>query len=155
MAHSLEVRVPYLDRTVVEYVQRLGASFKIRNGSRKWLHRQVCQSYLPLEILKRKKRGFAVNVVDDWFRSSLNCELSGILLDETSLMFDLLKPAPVRKLLEAHRSRRQDNHKLLFSLVMLEHWLRGCLSMPEATNYGPHYRRSDPQMKRPTIPEIS
>ena len=33
MAHSLEVRVPYLDRTVVEYVQRLGASFKIRNGS--------------------------------------------------------------------------------------------------------------------------
>src|SRR6266513_3000400 len=46
MAHSLEVRVPYLDRTVVEYVQRLDASFKIRNGTRKWLHRQVCQNYL-------------------------------------------------------------------------------------------------------------
>src|SRR5437667_4900473 len=43
MAHSLEVRVPYLDRTVVEYVQRLDASFKIRRGTRKWLHRQVCQ----------------------------------------------------------------------------------------------------------------
>ena len=40
MAHSLEVRVPYLDRTVVEYVQRLGAGFKVHNGSRKWLHRQ-------------------------------------------------------------------------------------------------------------------
>src|SRR5436309_11183149 len=37
MAHSLEVRVPYLDRTVVEYVQRLGANLKVRNGSRKWL----------------------------------------------------------------------------------------------------------------------
>ena len=60
MAHSLEVRVPYLDRTVVEYVQRLGAHFKVRNGSRKWLHRRVCQSYLPPRILKRKKRGFAV-----------------------------------------------------------------------------------------------
>ena len=47
MAHSLEVRVPYLDRTVVEYVQRLGANFKVRNGTRKWLHRRVCQSYLP------------------------------------------------------------------------------------------------------------
>ena len=47
MAHSLEVRVPYLDRTVVEYVQRLGADLKVRNGTRKWLHRQVCQSYLP------------------------------------------------------------------------------------------------------------
>ena len=47
MAHSLEVRVPYLDRTVVEYVQRLGANLKVRNGTRKWLHRQVCQNYLP------------------------------------------------------------------------------------------------------------
>ena len=55
MAHSLEVRVPYLDRTVVEYVQRLGAIFKIRNGTRKWLHRQVCQSYLPPQILKTQE----------------------------------------------------------------------------------------------------
>ena len=46
MAHSLEVRVPYLDRTVVEYVQRLGANLKVRNGTRKWLHRQICQRYL-------------------------------------------------------------------------------------------------------------
>jgi asparagine synthase (glutamine-hydrolysing) len=125
MAHSLEVRVPYLDRTVVEYVQRLNANFKVRNGTRKWLHRQVCQSYLPPRILKRKKRGFAVNVVDEWFHSSLEGEIPEMLMDESSLMFDLLKPEPVRKLLSDHRSRRQDNHKLLFSLVMLEQWLRG------------------------------
>jgi asparagine synthase (glutamine-hydrolysing) len=125
MAHSLEVRVPYLDRTVVEYVQRLGASFKIRRGTRKWLHRRVCQSYLPLRVLKRKKRGFAANVVDGWLRSSVRDQLPELLLDESSLMYGLLKPEPVRKLLNDHRSRRQDNHKLLFSLVMLEHWLRG------------------------------
>ena len=47
-----------------------------------------------------------------------------MLLDESSLMFGLLKPEPVRKTLEDHRSGRQDNHKLLFSLVMLEQWLR-------------------------------
>jgi asparagine synthase (glutamine-hydrolysing) len=124
MAHSLEVRVPYLDRTVVEYVQRLGANLKVRNGTRKWLHRQVCQSYLAPRILKRKKRGFAVNVVDDWFHSSLNGELQEVLLDESSLMFGFLNPKPVRRLLEGHQSGRQDNHKLLFSLVMLEQWLR-------------------------------
>ena len=124
MAHSLEVRVPYLDRTVVEYVQRLGSHFKVRNGSRKWLHRRVCQSYLPQVILRRKKRGFASNVVDEWFRSSLKGELSELLLDESSLMFGLLNPKPVRRLLEGHQSGRQDNHKLLFSLVMLEQWLR-------------------------------
>src|SRR5881392_3198594 len=128
MAHSLEVRVPYLDRTVVEYVQRLGANLKVRNGTRKWLHRQVCQSYLSPRILKRKKRGFAVNVVDEWFHSSLNGQLQEVLLDESSLMFGLLNPKPVRRLLESHQSGRQDNHKLLFSLVMIEQWLRGVRS---------------------------
>jgi asparagine synthase (glutamine-hydrolysing) len=124
MAHSLEVRVPYLDRTVVEYVQRLGSHFKVRNGTRKWLHRRVCQRYLPQVILRRKKRGFASNVVDEWFRSSLKGEISELLLDESSLIFGLLNPKPVRRLLEGHQSGRQDNHKLLFSLVMLEQWLR-------------------------------
>jgi asparagine synthase (glutamine-hydrolysing) len=124
MAHSLEVRVPYLDRTVVEYVQRLAANLKIRRSTRKWLHRQVCQRYLPPRILKRKKRGFAVNVVDGWFRSSVQGLLSELLLDDNSLMYNLLKREPVRKLLSEHRSGRQDNHKLLFSLVMIEQWLR-------------------------------
>jgi asparagine synthase (glutamine-hydrolysing) len=124
MAHSLEVRVPYLDRTVVEYVQRLGANLKVRNGTRKWLHRHVCQSYLSPRILKREKRGFAANVVDEWFHSSLNGALRKVLLDKRSLMFGLLDPKPVRTLLEGHQSGRQDNHKLLFSLVMFEQWLR-------------------------------
>jgi asparagine synthase (glutamine-hydrolysing) len=135
MAHSLEVRVPYLDRTVVEYVQRLGANLKVRNGTRKWLHRQVCQSYLSPRILKRKKRGFAVNVVDEWFHSSLNGELQEVLLDKSSLMFSLLNPKPVRILLEGHQSGRQNNHKLLFSLVMLEQWLRGSWSYMRPSLY--------------------
>ena len=128
MAHSLEVRVPYLDRTVVEYVQRLGANLKVRKGTPKWLHRQVCQNYLSPRILKGKKRGFAANVVDEWFHSSLNGALREVLLDENSLMFDLLNPKPVRTLLDGHQSGRHDNHKILFSLVMVEQWLRGVRS---------------------------
>jgi len=124
MAHSLEARVPYLDRTVVEYTQRLDASFKVRRGERKWLHRRVCEKFLPPQILKRKKRGFAVNVVDDWFNRSATGKISELLLDEHSLMYAVLQPQPVKKLLEEHQSRRQDNHKLLFSLVMFEQWLR-------------------------------
>src|SRR5262249_47255162 len=85
MAHGLEVRVPYLDRTVVEYVQRLGASLKIRNGSRKWLHRRVCRQFLPSRIVNRKKRGFAANVVDGWLHSSLSGKLPELLTDESSL----------------------------------------------------------------------
>jgi len=131
MAHGLEARVPYLDRTVVEYAQRLDASFKIRKRTGKWLHRQVCQRYLDPRILKRKKRGFAVNVVDGWFNSSLQGKLPEMLQDENSLMYDLLKPEAVRNLLNEHRSGREDNHKLLFSLVMVEQWLRGMKSNQE------------------------
>ena len=47
MAHGLEVRVPYLDKEIVEYVERLPASFKVQYGTQKWLHRQVCQGLLP------------------------------------------------------------------------------------------------------------
>lgn len=125
MAHSLEARVPYLDRTIVEYAQRLAASFKVRRGERKWLHRRVCEKFLPPQILKRKKRGFAVNVVDDWFNSSATGKISELLRDGNSLMYAVLKPGPVKKLLADHQSHRQDNHKLLFSLVMFEQWLRG------------------------------
>ena len=131
MAHSLEVRVPYLDRTVVEYAQRLEGRFKIRNGKGKWLHRKVCRRFLPPPMLKRKKRGFGVNVVDEWFQSSLRGVLPEMLLDENSLMFELLKPESARKLLQDHRSGQHDNHKLLFSLVMFEHWLRGIRSGQE------------------------
>jgi hypothetical protein len=46
------------------------------------------------------------------------------LMDESSLMFGLLQPEPVRKLVKEHQSGRQDNHKVLFSLVMFEQWLR-------------------------------
>jgi len=137
MAHSLEVRVPYLDRTIVEYGQRLGANLKVRNGTRKWLHRRVCRSYLPAGIVNRKKRGFAANVVDDWFRSSINGKLSETLLDENSLVFGFLDPKPVRRLLENHRFGRQDNHKLLFSLVMIEQWLRGRVHRSPLTSVAP------------------
>ena len=124
MAHSLEARVPYLDRAIVEYAQRLDASFKVRRWERKWLHRRVCEKFLPPTILRRKKRGFAVNVVDDWFNHSASGRISELLLDDQSLMYSLLRPEQVHQLLADHQSRRQDNHKLLFSLVMFEQWLR-------------------------------
>jgi asparagine synthase (glutamine-hydrolysing) len=123
MAHSLELRVPYLDKEVVEYAERLPARFKIRNSSRKWIHRQVCSSFLPRPLLKRKKRGFAVNVVDAWFQDARG-NMDDIFTDPSSLMYEYLKPETVQSLLAQHRSRQSDNHKMLFSLVVFEEWLR-------------------------------
>jgi asparagine synthase (glutamine-hydrolysing) len=124
MAHSLEVRVPYLDREVVEHIQRLGSNFKVRNGLRKWLHRQVCRKFLPNMIVKRKKRGFAVNVVDQWFRESLSAKMEAYFLDHQSLMYQFLRPEAVQRLLQEHQLGKSDNHKILFSLVVFEEWMR-------------------------------
>jgi asparagine synthase (glutamine-hydrolysing) len=124
MAHGLEARVPYLDLHVVEFVERLDASFKIHRGSRKRLHRRVCRRYLPPAIVNRRKKAFAVNVVDDWFRNSLTGRFGETLLDNCSLMYRYLDTGAVQYLLRQHLSGRQDNHKIIFSLVMLEEWMR-------------------------------
>jgi asparagine synthase (glutamine-hydrolysing) len=124
MAHSLEVRVPYLDREIVEYGERLPGVFKVRNGTGKWLHREVCKSFLPASILRRRKRGFAGNVVDEWFRTAQSRKMEEMLCDQHSHIFEYLQPAAIRTLLDQHRSGASDHHKILFSLVVLEEWLR-------------------------------
>lgn len=124
MAHGLELRVPYVDKEIVEYVERLPASLKVRHGSQKWLHRRVCSTYLSDAILKRPKRGFAVNVVDEWFRGSIDTTMNGILLDDSSKLYQYLRPRGVQELLEQHVTGRHDHHKILFSLVVFEQWLR-------------------------------
>jgi asparagine synthase (glutamine-hydrolysing) len=124
MAHGLEARVPYLDKEIVEYVESLPANFKVRHGSQKWLHRQVCREFLPGTILRRKKRGFAVNVVDDWFRGTMNSKMEEILMDPDSQLYRYLRPSAVQQIFKQHQSGQNDYHKILFSLVVFEEWLR-------------------------------
>jgi asparagine synthase (glutamine-hydrolysing) len=133
MAHGLEVRVPFLDKEIVEFAERLPANFKVRNGSQKWLHRQVCQQLLPKAILRRKKRGFAVNVVDDWFRGSMSGKMEEILMDSGSHLYRYLQPSAVQRLFKQHQAGQSDYHKILFSMVVCEEWLRVQL-VPDATN---------------------
>ena len=123
MAHSLEVRVPYLDREVVEFVQRLDARFKVRRGTRKWLHRQVCGDFLPPAISRRPKRGFGVNVVDSWLRNTASPDSVSAMLSEDSSLRELLRTDAVAQLLKRHVSGESDNHKLLFSLAVCQQWM--------------------------------
>lgn len=124
MAHSLELRVPYLDKDIVQFAERLPAQFKVRGRSQKWLHRQVCQSYLPSRFINRKKRGFAGNVVDDWFRGAMDGKMADTFMDGQSQMYHYLRPQAVQQLYQKHASGQSDNHKILFSLIVFEEWLR-------------------------------
>ncbi len=124
MHHGLEARVPYLDHEVIEFAERLPGAFKVRGGERKWLHRKVCRAFLPKEVVRRRKRGFASTVVDKWFRSSLAPMMNEIFLDDRSLMYAYLNPGPVQRLYHEHKQNISNNYKILFSLVFFEQWLR-------------------------------
>jgi asparagine synthase (glutamine-hydrolysing) len=125
MVHGLELRVPFVDKDIVEYGERLPANLKVRNGVGKWIHRQVCRKFLPNSIIRRRKRGFAGNVVDSWFRDALGGTMSSIFADDGAAIYRYLRPAAVRKLYAEHAAGRRDNHKILFSLIVFEEWLRG------------------------------
>ena len=90
----------------------------------KWLHREVSKRLLPSEIIHRKKRGFAVNVVDGWFHQSLDGRIRQYLADPQSQVYGFLEPAAVQSMLRDHAAGRGDHHKILFSIVVLEQWLR-------------------------------
>lgn len=124
MAHSLELRVPFLDKDVVEFAERLPADLKVRDGVGKWLHKRVCREFLPKDIVARPKRGFAMNVVDDWFRDALGGRMATSFDDDRSSIYQFLRPPAVRQLCADHAAGRRDNHKILFSLIVFEEWLR-------------------------------
>jgi asparagine synthase (glutamine-hydrolysing) len=125
MVHGLELRVPFLDKDIVEFGERLPANLKVRNGVGKWIHRQVCRKFLSRSIMRRPKRGFAVNVVDSWFRDAFGGTMSNVFADDSSAIYRYLRPAAVRQLHAEHAAGRRDNHKVLFSLIVFEEWLRG------------------------------
>jgi len=124
MANSLELRVPYLDKEIVEYVEKLPASYKIQWGKRKVLHKEVCKKYLPAEIINRKKRAFASNVVDEWFQNSADGKFNDYIRDPQSLIYKFFNYSSIQNLHKSHRNHEADNYKLLFSIMVFEEWLR-------------------------------
>ena len=123
MVHGLEIRVPYLDQEIVEYVERLSSSYKVRNLSRKWLHRKVCNRLLPREIVHREKVGFQTPI-NEWFKEAIGSKLKSMLEDPDSAIYGFLKYDVVKGILSEHYSGRHDNSKMIFSFVALEEWMR-------------------------------
>ncbi len=123
MAHSLEVRVPFLDHTFVEWAGRLPAALKLRGRTGKYLLKKAMEPYIPHDILYRPKMGFAVPLVG-WLRGPLRqrvrARLTGSTLEETGL-FEM---GFVETLLDQHQSGQRDHSGPLWALVMFECFLR-------------------------------
>ena len=121
MAHSLEMRVPFLDRDLVAFVESVPASLKLRGWRRKYLHKRAMEGWLPVETLRRRKRGFATPV-DEWFRSGLGPAARSLFASPHSgcrRFFDL---DVVLRLVAEHASGREARHLQLFALLSFEIW---------------------------------
>ncbi|MCI0347854.1 MAG: asparagine synthase C-terminal domain-containing protein, partial [Acidobacteriales bacterium] len=129
MAHGLEVRVPYLDHEIVEYVERLSSSFKVRNGSRKWLHRKICRRFLPEQFVSRNKLGFETPS-GDWLQQPARGTAPD-LRDGQSEIYQFLRYESVQSLLSEHRNGAARYSDFLFSLLALEMWLRALRNRTE------------------------
>lgn len=129
MAESVEMRVPFLDRDLVEFVESLPTAFKIRRGVRKLVHKRAMTGLLPREIVHRKERGFATPV-DHWLRGEMHPYASERLLDPAGVCGDLMDRSYVAQLLEEHRDGRFDHTRRLFCLLSLEIWAARFLAAP-------------------------
>jgi len=122
MAVSLEGRVPMLDHRLVEFAWRLPAELKIRDGTGKWVLRQVLYRHVPKSIVDRPKTGFGFPV-GDWLRGPLR-EWADELLDERRLREQgYLRAAPIRQAWERHREARSDVAHQLWAVLMFQAWL--------------------------------
>lgn len=119
MAVGLEAREPLLDHQLVAFEASLSPSLRLRRGEGKWLMKKAMKSFLPRDILYRRKMGF-VTPVSAWFRGALADEVGALArapLLGGSGWFD---PAAIDTVVAEHLSGRRDHGRLLWQLVMLE-----------------------------------
>jgi asparagine synthase (glutamine-hydrolysing) len=123
MAHSLELRSPFLDHDVLELGVSLPDSLKIRGLRGKEALRRAFAGLLPRETVERGKSGFGIPLAT-LFRGELR-ELAGdLLLGERARSRGQLRPATVERLLGEHAAGRADHGHRLWCLLMLELWQR-------------------------------
>jgi asparagine synthase (glutamine-hydrolysing) len=123
MAASLEVRSPFLDTELVEWIARLPFRMKMRGLTRKWLLRRALQGIVPDEVLHRRKHGFNLPIAA-WFRGPLRPMLEDLLSPDSLDQGGIFEPEPVRRLMDDHFEKRSDNRKQLWTLAMFELWRR-------------------------------
>jgi asparagine synthase (glutamine-hydrolysing) len=123
MAASLEVRVPLLDHTLVEWAARLPAQLKLRGHEGKHIFKSALAGRLPKEILYRPKQGFVVPLAK-WFRGPLRQRVRQSLDGPVLRQSGLCDMTMIGTLLDQHQSGVRDHSAVLWSLSILEAFLR-------------------------------
>lgn len=122
MATSVELRVPLLDHKVLEFAASLPSHFKVNGFTTKHILKEALSTRVPPEIIKRKKTGFPVPY-GDWLRNELKSFVCDILLDERTVSRGFFQKRSIERLIK-NNSKKNDYSKEIFSLLILELWLR-------------------------------
>ena len=123
MWHSLELRVPYIDHTLVEFCARIPASLKLRRGQKKYLLREAARHFLPQSVFNQRKQGFAAPLAA-WLRGDLRAFVEDMLAEPAIARSGALQSQEVTRRLVEHRERRRLNDKQIFAMLMFQMWMR-------------------------------
>jgi len=121
MMNSLEGRAPILDYKVIEFANSLPNDFKLKGFDRKYIFRDTFKDLLPPEIFERGKMGFGVPLFH-WFRNELKDLAYDVILNGHFIKNNYFKKEEVKKILDAHINKTENNAFKIWTLLMLEKW---------------------------------
>jgi asparagine synthase (glutamine-hydrolysing) len=122
MLNSIEGRAPFLDHALSEFALGIAPRFKVRGWTTKWILKEAARSWLPRDLIERRKRGLSVPVAG-WLNGSLAATADQLLAPVRLGRHGLVDVAAVQQLLGEHRACRANHAGALWSVIMLQLWL--------------------------------
>ena len=121
MAVSLETRAPFLSKDIINFAWSLPMSFKINNGSGKFILKEVLKDYSPKNFSNYPKMGFGIPL-SEWLRGPLKDWAIDLLGSKKLLESDFFDNKVVMTTLNEHLSGKANHHSKLWPLLMFAQW---------------------------------
>lgn len=134
MAASLELRVPFLDHTLVEFAASLPPHFKLRGFTTKYILKKAARDILPHSIIRRQKHGFEIPIAR-WIKTELRDSVDDLLFSSRSRSRGLLDTTTVKGILKAHISGQNNFSHQIWALMALEIWFRIYMDTTTSNNF--------------------
>lgn len=122
MACSLEVRAPFLDYELVEFVMTLPSRLKLKGLTSKYILKKAMKGWIPDEVINRPKKGFGVPIAK-WVKGPLKELFQEMLSTDRIKREGFLDPKYVTQLLKDHLENKRDNRKQLWTLLVWQLWV--------------------------------
>ena len=121
MANSLELRVPFLDHELMNFLESLPTEFKLKGLNAKYIHKRAALTMFSSTIVNRKKIGFATPV-GEWLRNDLKDTFLEMVNNQSSAANTFFDKNEVMRIFKAHCERASDNERKLFIILSFEQW---------------------------------